>query len=114
LVTEYVRFLFLLPSRCGLVAGFGKKKFFRHRGRVALIGRDIFAFGFFRVLPIVQAVTDGRRYGFAFACMARQMYPNALPTSSTSSPRSVIAIREKFPSVRLQNSLASTAPLWKP
>ena len=72
LVTEYVRFLFLLPSRCGLVAGFGKKKFFRHRGRVALIGGDIFAFGFLRVLPIVQAVTDGRRYGFAFACMARQ------------------------------------------
>ena len=72
LVTEYVRFLFLLPTRCGLVAGFGKKKFFRYCGRVALIGRDIFAFGFFRVLPIVQAVPDGRCYGFAFACMARQ------------------------------------------
>ena len=72
LVTEYVRFLFLLPSRCGLVAGFGKKKFFRHRGRVALIGRDIFAFGFLRVLSIVQTVTDGCRYGFAFACMAGQ------------------------------------------
>ena len=72
LVTEHVRFLFLLPPCRSLIAGFGKKKFFRHRGRVALIGRDIFAFGFLRVLPIVQAVTDGRRYGFAFACMARQ------------------------------------------
>ena len=72
LVTEHVRFLFLFPPRCGFIAGFGKQKFFCHRGRVALIGGDIFAFGFFRVLPIVQAVTDGRCYGFAFACMARQ------------------------------------------
>ena len=72
LVTEHVSFLFLLPPCRSLIAGLCKQKFFRHRGRVALIGRDIFAFGFLRVLPIVQAVTDGRRYGFAFACMARQ------------------------------------------
>lgn len=72
LITEHVCFLFLFPSCRSLIAGLCKQKFFRHRGRVALIGRDIFAFGFLRVLPIVQAVTDGRRYGFAFACMARQ------------------------------------------
>ena len=72
LVTEHVRFLFLFPPCRSLIAGFGKQKFFCHRGRVALIGRYIFAFGFLRVLSIVQAVTDGRRYGFAFACMARQ------------------------------------------
>ena len=72
LVTEHIRLLFLFPPCRSLIAGFGKQKFFRHRGRVALIGRDIFAFGFLRVLPIIQAVTDGRRYGFAFACMARQ------------------------------------------
>ena len=72
LVTEHVRFLFLLPPCRSLITGLCKQKFLRHRGRVALIGRDIFAFGFLRVLSIVQAVTDGRRYGFAFACMARQ------------------------------------------
>ena len=72
LVTEHVRFLFLLPPCRSLITGLCKQKFFCHRGRVALIGRDIFAFGFFRVLPIVQAVPDGRCYGFAFACMARQ------------------------------------------
>lgn len=71
LITEHIRFLFLLPSCRGFVAGFGKQKFFCHRGRITLIGRDVFAFGFLRVLPIIQTVTDGRRYGFAFACMAR-------------------------------------------
>ena len=72
LVTEHVRFLFLLPPCRSLIAGLCKQKFFRYRGRVALIGRDIFTFGFFWVLSIVQAVTDSRRYGSAFACMARQ------------------------------------------
>ena len=72
LITEHVCFLFLFPPRCGFIAGLRKQKFLCHRGRVALIGREIFTFGFLRVLPIVQAVTDGRRYGFAFACMARQ------------------------------------------
>lgn len=72
LVAEHVRFLFLFPPRYGFIAGLRKQKFLRHRGRVALIGGEIFTFGFLRVLSIVQTVPDSRRYGFAFACMARQ------------------------------------------
>ena len=56
LVTEHVRFLFLFPPRCGFIAGLRKQKFLCHRGRVALIGREIFTFSFLRVLSIVDNV----------------------------------------------------------
>lgn len=82
LVTEHVRFLFLFPPRCGFIAGLRKQKFLCHCGQVALIGGEIFTFDFLRVLPIVQAVTDGpplwfrlRLHGEAGAWLSPDCFP---------------------------------------
>lgn len=72
LVAEHVIFLFLFPPGHCLIAGFRKKKFIRHRGRITLIGRDIFPLGFLWIFPIVQTVLDCCRYGFPFIGMACQ------------------------------------------
>ena len=72
LITKHVIFLFLFPPCQRLVACFGKQKFLRRRSRVTGIRGNIFALGFFGILPIVQTVPNSRRDTFPFVCMAGQ------------------------------------------
>lgn len=70
LIAENIRILFLLPARERLVFGFRKQKFRVGGFMVAHIRENQFTLlCFLRVLPVVEAVSEGLRYRFSLADM---------------------------------------------